>query len=131
LLDLLQEAYRVCRELYDLTLNRLGVLNGDSDEAIIAFIDSREVLINKLVALEYRVYMIFDNYDAYENGRLLPGEIEAERLKTRRLVNAITELDLEVIKLLSVKVQAYKDKTLKIRNRKHISAYLKGKYGRF
>jgi hypothetical protein len=122
---LFKETYHICCELYDLTLHKLSTLNSDSDEDIIDFINNRETFINKLVVLENSVYQIFDNHEEYENGRLLPHDIETERQKTRLLLNAVTELDLKAIKLLNDKVQVYKDKTLQVRNKKNISAYLK------
>ena len=125
LLSMFKEAHRVCCELYELTLRNISRLQEGTDDDIVKFIHNRELVINKLVVIEYNIYLVLENIDEYENGRYLPPEIETERLRTRQLIGAISELDQQAIEAVSGRVQSYKEKTLKTRNNKNISAYLK------
>ncbi len=125
LLSMFKEAHRVCCELYELTLRNISILHEGTDDDIVMFIHNREVIINKLVVIEYNIYLILENIDEYENGRRLPPEIDAEKARVRQLIAAISELDQQAIEAVSGRVQSYKEKTLKTRNSKNISAYLK------
>lgn len=125
LLSMFKEAHRICCELYELNLRNLNKLSGGTDEDIINFIYDREVIINKLVIIEYNIYSQIEKIDEYNGGHRLPPDIEAERVRTRQLIGSITELDQQAIEAVSSKVQLYKEKTLKTRNNKNISAYLK------
>lgn len=125
LLSMFKEAHCICCELYELTLKNISKLPCSTDDDIIQFIYDREAIINKLVVIENNIYLILDNAEEYDGGHRLPPEVEAERVRTRQLIGAITELDQQVIEVVSSKVQLYKEKTLKTRNSKHISAYLK------
>ncbi len=127
LLKLLKEARCQCAELSRITAEKYQALEtgGYDDESIYEMINARETIINRLVSIENAISQLLDANEAYEGGRCLPYEAETERQHIRRLISQITELDLQFIKVLSDKVQGYKDQTLIIRNKKQISAYLK------
>ncbi len=127
LLKMLKEARCQCDELYRITADKCRALEagGFDDESMDEMINAREIIINRLVLIENAISQMLDTNEAYEGGRHLPYAAESERRQIRRLISQITELDLQLIKILSEKVQSYKDQTLIIRNKKQISAYLK------
>ena len=125
LLGLMEETLRICSDLEQFTRENFSLLQGEDDKSIIRMIREREVYISALIQMEYRIDLLFDEVDAYEYGDCLPPEADRLRQSVRTTLHTVSELDLEVMKLISSRLQEYRDATIKARNRKHLSAYIR------
>lgn len=125
LLSLMEEALRVCMVLQSFTEKKTDIFSGDDDKKIFKVIEDRELIINSLINLEYKIDLILDEVDEYAYGCALPPDIDGVRLAVRKVLGTVIDMDLKAMRLLGSKIQNYKDQTLKARNRKHISAYIK------
>lgn len=125
LLGLMAETFRICTELEQFTRENFLLLQDEDDRKIIWMIQEREKYINALLQLEYKIDLLFDEVDAYEYGDCLPPEADRLQQSSRAVLHSISELDMQAMKLVSTRLQEYRDKTVKARNRKHLSAYIK------
>lgn len=129
LLSLMEEAKSVCIMLQNYSEEKLNAFSDEDDLKIVDAIKKRELIINKLIDLEYRIDLILDENEEYAYGNSLPPEIEEIRQSIRKVLNVITDIDLKAMQLVSSKMQKYKDETLKARNKKNLSAYIKNSFG--
>ena len=118
----LAEAHQACTRLQRFTDEHYGVFQSDDDGKILEVIDSREALIASLSDIEAQVETILDA--EYRGGKALPPDAEALRLSIRTLLSDISAKDLEIMKLLSGRMQTYRNETLKARSRKNLFAYM-------
>lgn len=128
LLSLMREALNTCMLLQRFSKENISVFSGEDDEKIVKVIKERESIINILINLEYKIDLILDDVDEYACGNDLPAEIDEIRQTIRPVLSTVIELDLRAMQLLSGKMQKYKDETLKVRNKKHLSAYIKANW---
>lgn len=125
LLGLMEETLLICSELEQFTRESFPLLQDEDDQKLIWVIQEREKYINALIQLEYKIDLLFDEVDAYEYGDCLPPEADRLRRSCRTVLHSISELDMKAMKLVSTRLQSYRDETIKARNRKHLSAYIK------
>lgn len=125
---LMTEALNTCLQLQSYTSDNFQAFIGDDDQKILEVIAKREDIIEKLIGIEYKVDLILEDVDDYENGRVLPADIDEIRRSVRQILGSISTKDYKVMEIVSSKMQAYKTETLKVRNKKNISAYMKTAY---
>lgn len=121
----MREALNVCIKLQAFTKQNQDAFQGEDDQMIIQVIAKREIIIDQLVKLEYKIDLILDQVDDYCNGNALPHDVEALRNRIVEISSDILSMDMKAAKYISMKVQKYKDETLKARNKKNLSAYIK------
>ncbi|MEL4106707.1 hypothetical protein AAFA46_07730 [Oscillospiraceae bacterium WX1] len=122
---LMAEALDISRTLKAYTDEHYDVFLSGDDEKIVAVVNDREKIIEKLVSIEYQIDDLFENVDAFENGRALPPDAEALRRAARAVLRDVSKKDLDIMKIIGGKMKIYKNETLKARNKKNISAYMK------
>jgi len=125
LLSYMNEVLNVCVMLKEYTEHNQNIFSGNDDNAILKIIKNRELYIDKLVSLEYKIDMIFEEVDEYEYGNALPHDSELVFNRIRNLLKNIMDMDMKAMASVGLKMQKYKDETLKARNKKHLSAYIK------
>ena len=121
----MEQALKACLMLQDFSEEKMSTFSDGSDQEIIQLIQDRERIINILISLEYKIDLILDAVDEYAYGDDLPSEIDQIRQAIRKVLSGVTELDMKAMHLVGGRVQKYKDETLKARNLKHLSAYIK------
>jgi hypothetical protein len=125
---LMATALETCLQLKALTEDSHQVFLGDDDEKILNVLDRREEIIQRLIGIEKQIDLIFNEAAEYDGGRRLPEDVDQLRQSARRVLDDISTGDMEIMKLVSSRMQAYKTETLKARNRKNISAYIRTPY---
>lgn len=125
LLSYMKEALIVCIRLKEYSEQNQEVFTGENDQAMIGVIRERESIINELISLEYKIDLILDAVDEYASGNALPDDVEAVRSRIHEVSRSVLDMDLQMMKRLSAKMQRYKDEALKARNKKSLSAYLR------
>lgn len=123
--SLMEEAFRLCVKLQEYTDENFEVFLGDDDEKIVDVISSREKIIESLINVEYQIDTILDETDEYESGESLPPDVDEIRQSIREVLDNISIKDMEIMKTISSKMQMYKIETLKARNKKNLSAYMR------
>jgi hypothetical protein len=123
LLSLMQEALDTCTLLRVFSEENFQVYLDDDDDKIIEIINERDKIIDSLIHLEYKIDLMLEEMDEYEYGEALPCDIEELRQSSRSALDSVSQKDMEAMQLVSGKMQKYKDKTLKARSMKKISAY--------
>lgn len=123
LLSLLRETLAVSERLKRFTRQRQDVLSGGDEKKILETLREREKIIDELTNPEYEIERLLDTL-GLDLGSL-PPEAEALRLAIRSELSAVTETDVSAINVMRGHLQEYKDLTIRLRNKKHVSAYLK------
>jgi hypothetical protein len=127
--SLMEEALELCVSLQRYSDENFDVFLGDDDEKIIGVVDGRERIVETLVGVEYKIDTILDEADEYGSGEILPPDVDELRRSIRGVLNEISVKDMEIMKIISGKMQLYKAETLKARNKKNISAYMRTSMG--
>ncbi len=125
---LMAAALETCLQLKAFNEDSYQVFLGDDDEKILNAVDRREEIIQRLIGIESKIDLILDEAAEYDGGRRLPEDVDQLRQSVRRVLDDIGAGDMEIMKLVSSRMQAYKTETLKARNRKNISAYIRTPY---
>lgn len=123
--ELMNEALRVCEQLLHFSEEARAVFLGEDERAILRAIEARETIIDRLIGLEYRIDLVLDANDEYACGGALPEEAESARLKARDILGAVMGMDVRAMRHVRLRMQKDKDETLKARNKKHLSAYIR------
>jgi hypothetical protein len=122
---LMEEALKSCIMLQKYSEKNFGAFLGDDDDRIVEIINNRERFIESLVNLEYKIDIILDEVDEYGSGESLPPDVDEIRRSIRTVLSEISDKDMEIMTLISGKMQMYKVETLKARNKKSLSAYMR------
>lgn len=124
---LMEEVIKLCNELYDYTNTGLRDFVGEDDTEIAEIINSRKKYVDSISELECRIDLLLENEgEAISlHADELPYDIEEFRKKARAILRKVSELDMNAMKQISSKMQKYKDETLKLRNKKNLSAYIR------
>lgn len=125
LLLLMEQALDVCTALRDYSNENFEVFCSDNDELIIEVINKREKMIETLITIENKTDQIFEVMEEFDNGASLSEDIEAVRQKVKNILSDVSTKDIEIMKNISSRMQLYKNETLKARNKKKLSAYMK------
>lgn len=123
--SLMEEAYRQCVKLQNYSDENFQVFLSDNDDAMIDVINSREKIIESLINIEYQIDMILEEVDEYGLGGSLPPDIDEIRSSIRTVLSSVSGKDMEMMKIISGRMQMYKIETLKARNKKNLSAYMR------
>lgn len=121
---LMEEALQECIRLQTFSEENFDVFMGDDDARILEVINKRECFIESLVSLEYRIDGILNDVEEYGYGESLPPEADEIRQAIRKVLGQISARDMEIMKLISGRMQRYKTETLKARNKKSLTAYM-------
>jgi hypothetical protein len=127
--SLMAEALETCQLLQVFSDDNFQVFFSDDDDKILDVIARREEIIEKLLGIENNVDLLLEEAGEYKNGRALPEDIEEIRRSVRQVLNDVSARDIEIMKIISSKMHVYKTETLKARNKKNISAYMKASFG--
>lgn len=125
LLFYMEEALKTCVILLNHTEKNFCTFSSNDDGKIIETINEREQIINILINLENKVDVILDENINFAFGENLPADIDDIRKTIRSVLFTVSNRDLEAMNLISSKMQYYRDETIKARNRKHLSAYIR------
>ncbi|NLA86363.1 MAG: hypothetical protein GX847_03580 [Clostridiales bacterium] len=122
---LMELALQTCIALQNYSDENFNVLLKEDDEKIAEVIDNREKIIEALIDIEYKIDIILDEVEEYDYGNSLPPDVDELRRSARSVLNEISERDMEVMKHIGSKMQKYKNETLKARNKKNLTAYMR------
>jgi len=123
---LMEDAQKTCNQLYNYTVANFSVFSGSDDKKILEVIDNRRKIVETLIELEKEIDGFLPRKkDAVFAQEELPAGVEDFRRSARSVLDKVSNLDLKAMNLLSQKMQRYKDETLKLRNKKNISAYIR------
>lgn len=125
LLTLMDQALEICGLLQNYTEENFDVFLSDDDVKITEVINTREKMIERLIGIEYSTDVILDEVDEYYNGQSLPQDVDEIRESIRTVLSDVSVRDMEIMKLVSSRMQMYKIETLKARNKRNISAYMR------
>lgn len=128
LLSLMDEARRVCLTLHRFTEENQNVFSGEDEQRFLSVIKDREAIIDELTNLEYRIDLIREETGKHVPGGTAPHEVEEARQSIRKILDSVMAMDMKAMQEIGFKMQKYKDETLKARNKKHLSAYIKTNY---
>lgn len=123
--SLMDRALQTCVALKNYTNENFDSFFSDDDEKINEIIINREKLIEALIDIENKADTILNDVKEYDSGRSLPPDIDDIRRSVRTILNEISVRDMEIMKLIAGKMQKYKTETLKARNKKSLSAYMR------
>jgi len=126
---LMEEALRECIRLQTFSEDNFDVFLSDDDAQILEVINKRESYIESLVSLEYRIDGILNDVEEYGYGESLPPEADEIRRSIRKVLDEIAARDIEIMKIISGRMQRYKTETLKARNKKSLAAYISAGQG--
>lgn len=124
--SLMDETIKACYELYDYSYAAYKNFSTEEDNAIAEIISKREKYVDAIGELESKIEcLIQNNGDFMLNCSIqLPYDYSEFRKKARSILRSVTELDMDSMQMMGTKMQKYKEETLKIRNKKNISAYI-------
>lgn len=122
---LMEQALQTSVALQEYTDESFNTFLGDDDEKINEVISNREKLIETLIGIEYKTDIILNEAEEYDFGESLPADVEEIRRSVRTVLNEISARDIKIMQLIAGKMQMYKNETLKARNRKSLSAYMR------
>lgn len=125
LYDLMDQALEICVSLQTYSDENFNVFLSDDDAKITEVINVREKMIERLIGIEYKTDIILDAVEEYDYGQTLPQDVDRIRESIRTVLSDLTAKDLEIMKLISSRMQIYKIETLKARNKRNLSAYMK------
>lgn len=120
LTPLLEEALELCVSLREYSRENLRMFTDSGDEEILRALERRDTLLSGLSGVEGRADALLEAAGLSD----FPPEAAQPLARVRELLAEVTALDLQSMELLRVRMQQYKDSTLKAQNRRHISAYL-------
>ena len=123
--SLLTEAFRLCILLQNYTEENFDVFTSDNDENIIEVIDKREELIGALADIDCKLDGDLSGASEYARGKSLPPDLEKLRCSISAVLNAISVRDMQIIKIISGRMQTYRNETLKARSKQNLSAYMR------
>lgn len=122
---LMDQALETCVLLQEYTDENFDVFLSDDDAKIGDVIDNREKLIQALISIEYKTDIILDEVDDYRNGEALPYDVDALRRSVRAVLVDVSLKDMDIMKRISSRMQIYKTQTLRARNQKNLSTYMR------
>ncbi|NLT13238.1 MAG: hypothetical protein GXY05_02740 [Clostridiales bacterium] len=122
---LMDQALQTSVALQNYTNENFDSFFGEDDEKINELINSREKMIETLIGIEYRIDSILNEAKEYDFGTSLPADIDDIRRSVRKTLDEVSARDMEIMKLIAGKMQKYKTETLKARNKKNLSAYMR------
>lgn len=122
---LMDQALHTCAALQNYTNESFDTFLGEDDDQIAEVISNREKIIETLVSIEYKTDIILEDAEEYGYGESLPPDIDEIRQSVRAILGDISVKDMEIMKLIGNKMQKYKIETLKARNKKSLSTYMK------
>ncbi len=122
---LMDLALQTCIALKNYSDENFNTLLKEDDEKLTEVINNREEIIEALIDLEYKIDIILDEVEEYDYGNSLPPDVDELRMSARSVLNDISEKDMEVMKHIGSKMQMYKNETLKARNKKNLTAYMR------
>jgi hypothetical protein len=123
LMSLLQETLEASEKLKAFTRQNQDVLSGSDEKKIIEVLRHREKMLGDLINLEYGIERTLDALGLAVDS--LPPDAEKLRSAIRATLDAVTETDVVSINCIRSHLQEYRDLTIRLRNKKHVSAYLK------
>lgn len=126
--SLMTQALETCVTLKNYSDENFNTFLGEDDEKIVEVINNREKMIETLIGIEYKIDNILDEVEAYDYGKSLPPDVDEIRRSVRTVLNEISAKDMEAMQHISGKMQMYKIETLKARNKKNISAYMRAAF---
>lgn len=122
---LMDQALQTCVALQNYSDACFDTFLSEDDAKITEIINNREKLIEKLIGIEYKTGILLDELDARDNTKSLPADVDEIRRSVRAILNEVSVKDMEMMKLIGSKMQKYKVETLKARNKKNLSAYMR------
>lgn len=122
---LMAQALEICAALLTYSNENFDVFLSEDDEKITDVINSREKMIETLIGIEYRTDIILDEVEEYGYGQSLPDDVDVLRQSVRAILSDISAKDMEIMKIIGGRMQMYKNETLKARNKKNLSAYMR------
>ena len=123
--ELMDQALETCVFLQNYSDDNFNVFLSDNDAKITEVINSREKLIDKLIGIEYKTDIILEEVDDYAYGQSLPLDIDEIRESIHTVLSNVSAKDMEIMKIISSRMQMYKIETLKARNKRNLSAYMR------
>ncbi len=123
--SLMEQALDKCVELQKYSDDHFDVFLSGDDSKITEVINKRERMIEALIGIEYKTDIILDEVEEYDYGQCLPPDIDEIRQAVRTVLSGVSARDMEIMKIISGKMQMYKIETLKARNKKNLSAYMR------
>lgn len=125
LCTLMDQALETCIKLQGYTAENFDVFRGDDDAKIAEVIDYREKLVEALTNIEYKADLIMNDNRTYNSEESIPQDVEERRRSVRAVLRDVLQKDMEIMKIISRRMQIYKVETLRARNKKNISAYMR------
>jgi hypothetical protein len=122
---LMEQALATCVELQKYSDDHFEVFLSGDDAKITEVIDNREKMIETLIGIEYKTDIILDDVEEYDYGEALPPDVDELREAVRTVLCDVSAKDMEIMKIISGRMQMYKIETLKARNKKNLSAYMR------
>jgi hypothetical protein len=122
---LIDQALQTCVALQNYTNENFDSFFREDDEKINEIIANREKMIEALIDIEYKTDAILNEAKEYDSCKSLPPDIDNIRRSVRTILSEISMKDMEIMKLIAGKMQKYKTETLKARNKKSLSAYMR------
>lgn len=122
---LMDQALETCVLLHNYSDENFDVFISDDDAKITEVINNREKIIEILIGIEYKTDIILDEVDEYGYGQSLPQDVDEIRASVRAVLSDISVKDMEIMKRVSGRMQMYKIETLKARNKRNLSAYMR------
>lgn len=122
---LMTQALETCIQLQAYTNDNFNIFLSDDDVKITEVIGTREKIVETLIGIEYKIDIILDEVDAYGYGSSLPQDVDEIRQSVRAVLSDVSARDMEIMKSISSRMQMYKIETLKARNKKSLSAYMR------
>lgn len=123
--SLMDQALETCVLLQNYSDENFDVFVSDDDAKITEVINNREKIIEILIGIEYKTDIILDEVDEYGYGQSLPQDVDDIRASVRAVLSDISVKDMEIMKRVSSRMQLYKIETLKARNKRNLSAYMR------
>jgi hypothetical protein len=123
--SLMQEALHLCILLQNYTDENFHVLMSDDDEKIIEIIDKRAEFIDSLADIDSRIDALLDDPEEDSRGESLPPDAEDIRRSVRAVLSDISAKDMELMMIISGRMQTYRNETLKARSKQSLSAYIR------
>lgn len=124
LLALMEESLNAGLELQHFSEENICVFSGEDEKAIEDVLERRQNFLDILANLEKEINLITGSMadGLPEEGRI--PQFYENRRTLRRVLDAVTAMDKEAMKLLEAQIHDYRDRTVNARNKKHISAYI-------
>ena len=129
--SLMAEALRLSAQLQDYTDVNSDVFLSDDDDKILEVLENREKYIESLADLEVRIDTVVDNEDGHDPCAVPLSDVQDLRRSVRSVLADVAAKDMKVMKLISSRMQIYRDETLKARSKQNLTAYMRsGSYSK-